>query len=359
MCLLMLIPSRGFKSLYTKMILSSLLFYSCCLVDRVSVVGGGWSSLASPGPVGHYSNHNHQPLSCWTVWKSNTQSRKFIFNFSTPYWQVMGNYCLYLFFLWTLMSTAVLSAPSKINKRVGNVQIVYHVGDIVEHAYTPNQPVTSSSAASTSTTEAVTTTAPSTTSTKMPSTTMSTKVPNSEIPTAKIVQIVTSVNDEWSVEQQRVIRHQLEEQQRLERQQQRQQQRQLSKLTEQQKEFEIQHQQQSQSRQQQEQETQNMSHQQHIEKQKQVEQQQKQLERQFEQQSNKTDVGESSRYKYLVHGNNLKKFRVEENNSDGQITGLFGFQQNNGAFRGVQYSADTGSLPPKVLYDTILRFFSL
>lgn len=78
------------------------------------------------------------------------------------------------------------------------------------------------------------------------------------------------------------------------------------------------------------------------------------------QESNQTAViASNQKFGYIVHGNNYKRFRVEEKNANGLITGLFGVHHNNGGFRGVQYAADPASINPKVLYDTLVKFLSL
>lgn len=61
--------------------------------------------------------------------------------------------------------------------------------------------------------------------------------------------------------------------------------------------------------------------------------------------------------KYSVDDGNLKRFRYEEKTPEGAIVGEFGFHKN-GVIRGVRYAAEPG-VHPKVLYEALVKFFSL
>lgn len=77
---------------------------------------------------------------------------------------------------------------------------------------------------------------------------------------------------------------------------------------------------------------------------------------------NLTEVGGSSssyRLGYTVDaGGSLRKFRYEERTPEGAIVGEFGFHKNDGVIRGVRYTAEPG-VHPKVLYEALVKFFSL
>ncbi|KAL1475374.1 hypothetical protein MTO96_037328 [Rhipicephalus appendiculatus] len=57
-------------------------------------------------------------------------------------------------------------------------------------------------------------------------------------------------------------------------------------------------------------------------------------------------------------GGSLRKFRYEERTPEGAIVGEFGFHKNDGVIRGVRYTAEPG-VHPKVLYEALVKFFSL
>lgn len=77
---------------------------------------------------------------------------------------------------------------------------------------------------------------------------------------------------------------------------------------------------------------------------------------------NLTDAGgisSSYRLGYTVDaGGSLRKFRYEERTPEGAIVGEFGFHKNDGVIRGVRYTAEPG-VHPKVLYEALVKFFSL
>ncbi|XP_075551425.1 uncharacterized protein LOC142584945 isoform X2 [Dermacentor variabilis] len=69
--------------------------------------------------------------------------------------------------------------------------------------------------------------------------------------------------------------------------------------------------------------------------------------------------GSSYRLGYTVDtGGSLRKFRYEERTPEGAIVGEFGFHKNDGVIRGVRYTAEPG-VHPKVLYEALVKFFSL
>ncbi|KAH7937778.1 hypothetical protein HPB49_015941 [Dermacentor silvarum] len=70
-------------------------------------------------------------------------------------------------------------------------------------------------------------------------------------------------------------------------------------------------------------------------------------------------ISSSYRLGYTVDtGGSLRKFRYEERTPEGAIVGEFGFHKNDGVIRGVRYTAEPG-VHPKVLYEALVKFFSL
>lgn len=62
---------------------------------------------------------------------------------------------------------------------------------------------------------------------------------------------------------------------------------------------------------------------------------------------------------YVVEGRNYKKYRVEEETSDGFIVGEYGvFSHNDGSMRGVRYTAES-NINPRLIYHALLKFLSL
>lgn len=62
---------------------------------------------------------------------------------------------------------------------------------------------------------------------------------------------------------------------------------------------------------------------------------------------------------YVVESRNYKKYRVEEETSDGFIVGEYGvFSHNDGSMRGVRYTAES-SINPRLIYHALLKFLSL
>ncbi|KAI5749881.1 hypothetical protein M8J76_011105 [Diaphorina citri] len=62
---------------------------------------------------------------------------------------------------------------------------------------------------------------------------------------------------------------------------------------------------------------------------------------------------------YVVEGRNYKKYRVEEETSDGFIVGEYGvFSHNDGSMRGVRYTAES-NINPRLIYNALLKFLSL
>uniref|UniRef100_A0A8D8T1D1 Uncharacterized protein n=1 Tax=Cacopsylla melanoneura TaxID=428564 RepID=A0A8D8T1D1_9HEMI len=62
---------------------------------------------------------------------------------------------------------------------------------------------------------------------------------------------------------------------------------------------------------------------------------------------------------YVVEGRNYKKYRVEEETSDGFIVGEYGvFSHDDGSMRGVRYTAES-NINPRLIYHALLKFLSL
>ncbi|XP_073949270.1 uncharacterized protein [Choristoneura fumiferana] len=69
---------------------------------------------------------------------------------------------------------------------------------------------------------------------------------------------------------------------------------------------------------------------------------------------------ESCKVGYVVQGRQYRKYRVEEKTSDGFIVGEYGVVRNeDGALRGVRYTADSGAATPRLIYDALMKFLQL
>ena len=62
---------------------------------------------------------------------------------------------------------------------------------------------------------------------------------------------------------------------------------------------------------------------------------------------------------YVLDGRKERRYRVEERTSDGFIVGEYGVvNHDDGLLRGVRYTAD-GTISPRLIYDTLMKFLSL
>ncbi|CAH0553801.1 unnamed protein product [Brassicogethes aeneus] len=62
---------------------------------------------------------------------------------------------------------------------------------------------------------------------------------------------------------------------------------------------------------------------------------------------------------YVVEGRKFRKYRLEERTPDGFIVGEYGVvNHDDGSLRGVRYTAD-GTISPRLIYDTLMKFLSL
>lgn len=69
---------------------------------------------------------------------------------------------------------------------------------------------------------------------------------------------------------------------------------------------------------------------------------------------------ENCKVGYVVQGRQYRKYRVEEKTSDGFIVGEYGVVRNeDGALRGVRYTADSGAATPRLIYDALMKFLQL